>query len=81
MRFATTLTLVIAAIASGLCADALRAEGNGTVFDRAQYEQRALLPDFTAAECLNNPRSLDQSRAIFIGTPPERVWPFIAGLF
>ena len=62
MKFKRSVALAVAAVASGLCAGVLRAEDNGIPFDRSRYEHRPLLPDFTAAECPNDPRSLDQIR-------------------
>src|SRR5574337_453230 len=36
------------------------ASDNGLPVDHSKFENRALLPDFTAGDCPNNPRSLDQ---------------------
>ena len=51
--------LAVAAIALAVpCA--LRAQDDGIPVDRSRYANRPLLPDFTAPDCPNNPRSLVQ---------------------
>jgi glyoxylase-like metal-dependent hydrolase (beta-lactamase superfamily II) len=54
----TTFALFLLAIA-GWNSQAL-ATDDGTPFNRAQYANRAVLPDFTAPECPDNPRGLEQ---------------------
>ena len=51
------LTVATIAVAAP---SAVRAEDDGIPVDRARYANRQLLPDFTAPDCSNNPRSLVQ---------------------
>lgn len=51
--------LAVAAIAVAV-PQSIRAQDDGIPVDRARYANRALLPDFTAPDCPNNPRSLVQ---------------------
>ena len=47
-------------VAFVVAASPVRAQDNGTPVDHARYANREVLPDFTAADCPNNPRSLVQ---------------------
>lgn len=59
MRKIHLIALIAAALSLSFTA-IVRADDNGVSIDHAQYRNRPLLPDFTAAPCPNNPRALTQ---------------------
>jgi glyoxylase-like metal-dependent hydrolase (beta-lactamase superfamily II) len=59
MRHTAFYAFTLAA-AVALCAAPSSAQDNGVPFDRAQYANREVLADFTAADCPNTARSLIQ---------------------
>lgn len=57
----STLVRAVLVAATAVCpVFASSAADNGIAVDRAQYANRPVLPDFTAAACPDNPRSLEQ---------------------
>lgn len=60
MRTALIVRAVMAAALAATPAALAAASDNGVPVDRAAYANRPLLPDFTAADCPQNPRGLTQ---------------------
>ena len=57
MRFMRSVCLLALGLVAPLAA---LAADNGVAVDHSQYANRPLLPDFTASDCPNSPRSLEQ---------------------
>lgn len=57
---------------------AARAADNGIAVDQAQYANRATLSDFTAADCPDMPRGLEQVKGASTATPAAPAWPCTA---
>src|SRR5690348_17288181 len=60
MQFAKCAPLMVALAAVALWNSCTFAADDGIPVDRAQYANRPVLPDFTAPECPDNPRGLEQ---------------------
>jgi glyoxylase-like metal-dependent hydrolase (beta-lactamase superfamily II) len=60
MSVAKYAVFALAMVAGAFCSDGARAADNGIPVDQTKYADRAVLPDFTAPDCPDNPRALTQ---------------------
>ena len=61
MNISKSVALALVAVVGAFCSSsAWAASDNGIPVDQAKYVNRAMLPDFTAPDCPDNPRALTQ---------------------